>query len=166
MKQIKNILAGYLKSIIPLHFALVGVILSQPSVSNQIVTLEVLALNKIVVHDPLLRLEPETSERTYIGSIGAAETRLIWTSNGDWRKISVSSKHASRRCIVNIDLEDIDSDGSESHQVRLTDRSTKDVLSGISRSAGSCRVRLVVHTTDGEGGQPHVHTIVYTVTGS
>ena len=81
--------------------------LSQTSSTRQLVTLQVMELNKLDLEGGPLTLQ--------IGSVndGAVEpnpetdanTKLCWTSNGDTRKIAVGSNIASPKFILKIEAE-------------------------------------------------------------
>ena len=167
MKQIISILARHTASFIILSILNSATLLSQYSASNQVVTLEVLELNKVIVSKQLLALEsPLYYQSSSEGPVVSAQTRLVWTSNGEWRKISVASKQASRSCIVHISLQEMNGDTNARHQLELTDASTHDFIQGLSKSAGSCGVRFSVIMRDPDGEPAHFHSVVYTVTSS
>ena len=165
MKQTLSILARQLTNFFIVTIISTATLLSQHSVSNQVVTLEVLELNKVVVSNELLALEsPGYNDFRPEASVVTAQTRLVWTSNGDRRKISVASKHASTSCVVHVTLQEVNGRIGPKHELELRDSSTHDFIRGLSKSAGSCGIRFSVYTSDPEGGQVHVHSIVYTVT--
>lgn len=165
MKHIAQKLAGRLSRLTGLLILTSTTLVSQPSVSNQVITLEVLELNKVFLSKDLLPLEPvavpwNRPDRMVI----SGQTRLVWTSNGDTRKISVSSKQASESCVVRIELSEARGFAPVGGQLELIDSTTYDFIRGISKSAGSCGLRFHVLTNDPQGAQPHAHVIVYTVT--
>jgi len=168
MKKILSILARQLTSFITLTILSSASLVSQHSVSNQVVTLGVLELNKVMVSNELLALEsPGYSDtRQPEPSVVTAQTRLVWTSNGEQRKISVASKQASRSCIVRVNLQEMNGHIGPKHELELKDASTHDFIRGLSKSAGSCGIGFSVHMSDPEGAQAHVHSIAYTVTSS
>lgn len=167
MKQIISIPARHLTSFIILSILSSAALFSQYSVSNQVVTLEVLELNKVIVSNQLLALGSSLYYQDSVeGSVVSAQTRLVWTSNGERRKISVASKQASRSCVVHITLQEINGHTGVRRQLELTDTSTHDFVDGLSKSAGSCGVRFSVFMRDPEGEPAHFHSIIYTVTSS
>jgi len=168
MKQIISILAGRLRLFFVLTIFSSVSLLSQYSVSNQVVTIEVLELNTVKVAHELLALKsPGYGDRKQSAAeVVTAQTRLVWTSNGDRRKISIASKQASKSCIVRIDLLEMNGRIGPKHELELRDSSTRDFIRGLSKSAGSCGIRFSVYMSDPEGYPAHLHSIVYTVTSS
>lgn len=164
MKKIIHILASRLSSLSILTSV---TLFSQPSASNQVVTLEVLELNKIHISRDLLALEPvavleASAERLVV----SGESSLVWMSNGGSRKISISSKQASPSCVVRVNVSAVRGSISAAPKLELRDVSTYDFVRELSRSAGSCEMRFVVVTDDPERVRPHFHAILYTVTSS
>ena len=167
MKQINSILARQLRSFLILTIFSSASLVSQRSVSNQVVTLEVLELNKVTVSNELLALEsPGYGDTMPEASVVTAQTRLVWTSNGDFRKISVASKQASSSCIVRVNLQEMNGHIGPKRELELKDASTHDFIRRLSRSAGSCGIRFSVYMSDPRGTQAHVHSMIYTVTSS
>ncbi len=167
MKPIMRILASRLLRFSVLSILSSTSLFSQPSISNQIITLEVLELNKIFVTKDRLALEPVAVAWTGLeGVVVSGQTRLIWTSNGDTRKISIASKQASESCVVRIELNSASGFVPVGKWLELADSTTHDFIRGIERSAGRCDLRFLVFTNDPRGAQNHPHAIVYTVTTS
>lgn len=167
MKQIMHIPAVRLSRLAQLLILTSSALFSQPSVSNQIVTLEVLELNKIFLSKDLLALEPvAVLERSAERSVISGKAQIVWTSNGGVRKISITSRQASSSCIVRVSMGAVYGSTAVADKLELHDASTRDLIQGLSKCAGSCEVRFMVVTDDLEPVRPHVHAIVYTVTSS
>ena len=137
-------------------------VFSQPSVTNQIVTLQVAELNALSVTNHLLTVSGAVNPE--IRYQANAATRLVWTSNGENRKISVKKKTSGGS--LTITLEDLNGD----HQFprdgkELKDGSTFDLMSNLSRAAGSCMVRFEAVSFDAKNGR-EMQVVVYTITSS
>jgi len=135
---------------------------SQPSMTNQIVTLQVAELNALSVTENLLIVPGEVKPE--IEYQATASTRLVWTSNGENRKISVKKK--THGGALTITVEDLGGDHNlETEGRTLRDGSTFDLVTNLSRAAGSCLVRFEAVSFD-----PKYHnemqTVVYTITSS
>lgn len=167
MKQIIKTMAVRLSRLTGLLILSSAALLSQPSISNQIVTLEVLELNNIFLSKDLLALEPvAVLENSAERSVISGKARLVWMSNGGARKISIASKQASPTCLVRVNLSAVQGSTSAANTLELRDAATHDFIRGLSKSAGSCEVAFLVVADDPERAQPHFHAIVYTVTSS
>lgn len=167
MKQIIRILAGRLPRFSGFLILSSATLLSQPSASNQVVTLEVLELNKIFLSKDFLSLDPVAVLESFAErSAVSGRARLVWTSNGGARKISIASKLASPSCLVRVDLTAVQGSTAAKNRLELDDASTQDFIHGLSKSAGSCEVVFLVVTNDPEWVRPHIHAVVYTVTSS
>ncbi len=142
-------------------------LVSQPSASSQVVTLEVVELNKVMVSTELLMLESSGSDMTGAeDSVVTGQTRLVWTSNGGWRKVSVTSRQATRSCIVRVNLQDVNGHVGSNHELELSDASTYDLIRGLSKSAGSCGIKFSVQWSDPGVAEKRVLSIAFTVTSS
>ncbi len=166
MKQIIHILAKRITGImILLASAYAPALVAQPSLTKQVLTIQVVELNKVGVGKSLVPLVLDPREESLRrGSVATASTRLVWTSNGGFRKISVESRNASQSCVVRIKLDNIKGDpDASSKEVELQDKSTRDLLRGISKSAGGCNIRFSIFRAEQESIESHYHTIVYTI---
>lgn len=135
--------------------------------TKQVLTIQVAEFNKVGVGSAIVPLVPAPlPESPRPGLLTTAATRLIWTSNGGFRKISVESRSASTSCIVRINLENVKGEPAGRVQgIELQDKSTLDLLHGLSKSAGSATVRYSIFRPEGEGSEAHYHSIVYTIAG-
>jgi len=168
MKQIIHILAERFTPILILLAFCSAPGFAQLSMSRQILTIQVVEFNKVGVGKSLVPLDPLVpgpgEEFLRQGSVATASARLVWTSNGGFRKISVESRNASQSCVVRIKLDNIKGNPAASAgEVELQDRSTHDLLRGISKSAGSCNIRFGIFRAEEESVEGHYHSIVYTI---
>ena len=135
---------------------------SQPSMTNQIVTLQVAELNALSVTNNLLTVPGEVKPE--IEYQASASTRLVWTSNGENRKISVKKKTVGGALTISVE------DMGGGHELitegrTLRDGSTFDLVTNLSRAAGSCLVRFVAVSFDPKY-HDEIQTVVYTITSS
>jgi hypothetical protein len=141
---------------------------SQQTTSTQVVTLRVMELNKIdLVGGPLtLQINSINDNAGQPNPAIDASTKLLWTSNGDARKIAVGSDMTSPRFILKIKAEKSGSGaGIAQPEVTLSDNSPHDLILGVQRSAGSCNLRFKALASVEEGTGSESHLITYTITG-
>ena len=153
--------------------ALLGIPLSQRAfsqqvTSTQVVTLRVMELNTIDLVGGPLTLQINTIDDNAAQPNPAidASTKLLWTSNGDARKIAVGSDIASPRFILKIEAEKSSPGaGIAQPEVTLSDNSPHDLILGVERSAGSCKLKFTAMAAVEEGSGSESHLITYTITG-
>jgi len=141
---------------------------SQQASSTQVVTLRVMELNTIdLIGGPLtLQINSVNDNAGQPNPAIDASTKLLWTSNGDARKIAVGSDLASPRFILKIAAEKSGSGtGIAQPEVTLSDNSPHDLILGVQRSAGSCSLRFTALATSEEGTGSESRLITYTITG-
>jgi len=141
---------------------------SQEATSTQVVTLRVMELNKIdLVGGPLtLRINSINEGTVEPNPAIDASTKLLWTSNGDARKIAVASDIASPRFKLKIEAEKSGSGpGIAQPEVTLADDSPHDLILGVQRSAGSCQLKFTAVADVAQGTGSESHLITYTITG-
>jgi hypothetical protein len=166
--NLKNIT---LDIVIPL--GLIGIlsaqaVYSQQATSTQVVTLRVVELNKIDLVGGALTLQISNIDENAGQPNPAidASTKLLWTSNGDARKIAVGSDVVSPRFILKIEAKKSGSgNGFAQPEVTLSDNSPHDLILGVQRSAGSCNLRFTAVATAEQGVGSESHLITYTITG-
>ena len=141
---------------------------SQQAKSAQVVMLSVLELNKIDLVGGSLTLQINAINDNAVQPNAAvdASTKLLWTSNGNARKIAVASNIASPRFILRIEAEKSGSGaGRAEPEVTLSDNSPRDLILGVERSAGSCKLKFTAMAEVGQGIGSESHLITYTITG-
>lgn len=151
-----------------LSMAVAGVASAQQVSSSQVVTLRVMELNKIdLVGGPLTLQISSISENMAQPSPAVdASTKLLWTSNGDARKIAVGSNIASPQFILKIEAEKSGSGpGIAQPEVTLSDNAPHDLILGVQRSAGSCQLKFTAIADVQQGIGTETRLITYTITG-
>ena len=132
---------------------------SQHSVTNQIVTLQVVELNALSVTSRLVSFVS-----SMMGSEApSASTRLVWTSNGEDRKITVACRAAHKEQPLRIAVKSSDYQVA-GNDLELTDSTTLDLVNGLSKSAGGCVIQFSMGAPDESRGKGF-HALIYTITG-
>lgn len=140
----------------------------QQTSSTQVVTLRVMELNKVdLVGGPLtLEISSVNDNTTQPSPSVDASTKLLWTSNGDARKIVVGSNIASPRFILKIEAQKSGSGpGIAEPELTLSDNEPHDLILGVERSAGSCQLRFTAIADAEQGIGTEARLITFTITG-
>ncbi len=143
-------------------------VLAQQSEVAQLVVLQVKEINKIgLVGGPLtLRINRISEGATQPDPAVDGTTKLLWTSNGDNRKIAVASNVTSPRFILKIQAEKIsEGAGMAEPRVTLSGSETHDLIVGVRRSAGGCTLKFTAVADASQGVGSEAHLITYTITG-
>jgi hypothetical protein len=130
--------------------------------------LQVRELNKIgLIGGPLTLRIGSLSEDALKPDVAVnASTKLLWTSNGDNRKIAVASNITSPRFILRIRAEQLSPGaGIAEPEVTLKDNEPRDLILEVRRSAGSCTLKFTAAADAEQGVGSESHLITYTITG-
>ena len=136
---------------------------------TQVLRLQVLELNTIDISGGPVSLKiTEFNPVTESPSPAlSGATKLVWTSNGESRKITVESDRSGARFDLRLSAQDITAgSGTSANEVVFADNSTHDLIVGVSRSAGSCTLQFTGAASLDKGVGSETHTITYTITGS
>jgi hypothetical protein len=154
------------------HIALVLLLLMLPSIlpaqgesGQQNLMLQVTQLNKIGLTNPSVNLiiDQAPAEGDMIIASNS-DGSILWTTNGENRKITVASNRTSSRFILKVLAENISKfGGTAGPEVTLDDNRDHNLIVGVSRTAGSCVLRLtaIASLTEGIGNETRVLT--YTI---
>ncbi len=143
--------------------------LGQKASAVQVVALQVKELNKMdLVGGPLMLQISGVSDISNEPNPAAdVSTKLVWTSNGERRKIAVGSNIASPRFVLKIEAEKSGAGGGVAQpEVTLSDNSPHDLIVGVGRSAGSCILKFTAMADVEQGAETETRLITYTITGS
>lgn len=89
---------------------------------------------------------------------------LLWTTNGENRKITVASDQPSPRYTLKVLAENISNKGGVAGpEVTLNDDKNHDLILGVSRTAGRCVLRLTAISTLEEGIGSESRLLTYTI---
>lgn len=141
----------------------------QRSVANQVLTLRVLELNKIDLSGSSLTLTIDKVGPDQVTPVPAINTTttLVWTTNGESKKITVARANPSTKFELRIIARGVNSrSGVAAPEVALSDNLTHDLIVGVSRSAGKCAIEYTANATPEQGIGRETHTIAFTITSS
>ncbi len=141
----------------------------QKSAARQILTLQVMELNKLdLVGGPLtLQIVGLNEDAVQPSPVTDANTKLYWTSNGDTRKIAVASNITSPKFVLKIEAEKTGTGAwTPEPEVTLSDNAPHDLVVGVERSSGSCTLKVTALANVEAGTGSEQHLITYTITGS
>jgi len=144
-------------------------LLSQASSTRQVLTLQVAELNKIGIVGSNFTLVVDAVNPRTLDFIPALNTStiLVWTSNGENKKITVANSLNSPKFPLKLIAEKISANKAVgSSEVKLSDNATRDLIVGLGRSAGRCEIRFAATAGPEHGVGSETHTITFTITGS
>lgn len=141
---------------------------AQKSVASQVVTLRVMELSKVdLIGGPLNLQVNKINESAFQPEPATdARTKLLWTSNGENRKITVASNVTSSRFLLRIEAEGVtEGSGIPANGVTLANQDPHDLILSVRRSAGSCRLKFTAQANSEQGIGTESHLLTYTITG-
>jgi len=141
---------------------------AQDASTSQTLTLQVFETNRIDISQRALTLVINQASLETGSPVEASneDENLVWMTNGENKKITVASNNASPRFQVKMQALDINgSTGVASPEVILSDNNTKDLVLGVTRSSGKCKIRFVASAKVSDGIGTETHVITYTITG-
>jgi len=141
---------------------------SQPASTNQTLTLQVFETNSIDISVRALTMVISQASLQTGAPIDAVneDGNLIWITNGENKKITIASNNASPRFLVKVSALDIaGSTGVAAPEVTLNDNTVKDLVVGVTRCWGKCKIRFVASAKISDGIGTETHAITYTITG-
>jgi len=141
---------------------------SQTASTNQTLTLQVFETNRIDISERALTMVINQASLETGAPVEAVneDGNLIWITNGENKKITVASNNASPRFLVKVSALDITgSTGTAAPEVTLNDNTIKDLVVGVTRSWGKCKIRFVASAKISDGIGTETHAITYTITG-
>lgn len=136
--------------------------------TQQVITLQVMELNKITVNLNTVHLlidQASFEQGQPLPAENSAGT-LVWTTNGDNKKITVSSNQASPRFTLKLLAQPENNADIAAPEITLNDNTIHDLVTGVSRRSGKCRIRLNASATLSDGVGTENHVITYTITSS
>ena len=146
-----------------------GSALSQESSTNQTLTLQVFETNRIDISQRAVTMVINQVSLETGSPVEAVneEGNLTWITNGENKKITVASNNAAPRFLVKVHALDITgSTGVAAPEITMNDNTTRDLVMGVTRSWGKCKIRFVASAKVSDGIGTDTHVITYTITGS
>ena len=151
-----------------LGFLTVASAFGQDASTNQTLTLQVFEANRIDISQRALTLVINQASLESGNPVEAVneDGNLVWLTNGENKKITVATNNAAPRYLVKVHALDITgSTGVAAPEVSLNDNTTKDLVMGVTRSWGKCKIRFVASAKVSDGTGTETHLITYTITG-
>jgi hypothetical protein len=154
--------------------AALGILASVPAFgqeasTSQTLTLQVFETNRIDVSQRAVTMvinQASLETGNPVESVNE-DGNLTWITNGDNKKITVASNNATPRFLVKVHaLDIIGSTGTAAPEITLNDNTTRDLVMGVTRSYGKCKIRFVASAKVSDGIGTETHVISYTITGS
>jgi hypothetical protein len=159
MKTSNNILPRVLQATLVCFLSLHSLAFSQRSATNQVITLQVAELNALSVSSQVVSLNFAP-----VGREHNAATKLIWTSNGEDRKITVARREVPAGRPIYIALKPFAQDAGFEKDIELSNSTTLDLLHGLSRSAGGCVIEFSIRSADDRMSTGAQQAVIYTIT--
>jgi hypothetical protein len=146
----------------------VGSTLAQDASTTQTLTLQVTETNRIDVSQRSLTMVINQASLETGNPVEATDDNgnLIWITNGENKKITVASNNAAPRFLVKVQALDITgSTGVAAPEITLKDNTVQDLVMGVTRSWGKCKIRFMASAKVSDGVGTETHLITYTITG-
>ena len=164
----KDMMTGSLRAIM-LSFLFSVRLLGQQASTDQVLTLQVLEINKIGINNNAVALiidQASLEDGTPVPATNE-DGVLVWITNGDNKKITVASNNPSPRFLIKVVALDVaTSAGVAAPEVILSDNTTKDLVTGVSRVSGRCKIKYTAAAKISDGIGSETHIITFTITGS
>lgn len=142
---------------------------AQGSSTQQMLILRVMELNKLGLIGGSLKLTIDKVDATQFSPapVVNANTTLLWTSNGENKKITVASNNKNPRYGLRVASQGISPGaGVASPEVSFSDTKNHDFIVSVNRSAGKCVVQFTAAADVAKGVGFDTHLITFTITGS
>ncbi len=142
-----------------------GALSAQSASAQQNLILHVNELNKIDLTNPSVYLVIEqVPEQGETVTASNADGSLLWTTNGENRKITVTSNQTSSKFTLKVMAENISRRaGTAGPEITLNDQQDHNFILGVSRTAGSCILRLTAISSLSEGITSETRVLTYTI---
>jgi len=144
-------------------------VFAQDASTSQTLTLQVFETNRIDVSQRAVSMVINQASLETGSPVEAVneDGSLTWLTNGDNKKITVATNNAAPRFLVKVHALDITgSTGVAAPEITLNDNTNRDLVMGVTRSYGKCKIRFVASAKVSDGIGSETHVITYTITGS
>jgi hypothetical protein len=142
---------------------------AQDASTSQTLTLQVFETNRIDISQRAVTMVINQASLETGNPVEAVneDGNLTWITNGDNKKITVASNNSTPRYLVKVHALDITgSTGVAAPEITMNDNTTRDLVMGVNRSYGTCKIRFVASAKVSDGIGTDTHVITYTITGS
>ncbi len=167
-RKSQNIAKTIAKVLASLTFV-VASLCAQHSTAKQVLTLQVLELNKIDLVGTNLTLTVDAGDPSDLFQKPAVNTNttLVWTSNGGTKKITVATSNSSSKFALKVSALDVSPGaGLTTAEVSFSDDATRDLIVGVGKSAGKCQLRFTAVANEKQSIGADAHVITFTITSS
>jgi len=140
----------------------------QEASTSQTLSLQVFETNRIDISQRAVTMVINQASLETGSPVEAVneDGNLTWITNGDNKKITVASNNAAPRFLVKVHALDITgSTGVAAPEITLNDNTTRDLVMGVTRSYGKCKIRFMASAKVSDGIGTDTHVITYTITG-
>ena len=169
MKQVRSNMAKGMWGTVALVLLTLSTAAAQEQANtSQILTLQVIETNRIDISQKSLTLVINQASLESGSPVEAVNEDgvLVWVTNGENKKVTVASNNPSPRFLVKMRALDITGgSGTAASDAILNDNTTKDLISGISKSFGRCKIHMAASAKVSDGIGTETYTIAYTITG-
>jgi hypothetical protein len=169
MKRVKLHMAkGMWGTVALVLLTLTSAVAQEEANTSQILTLQVVETNRIDISQKSLTLVINQASLESGAPTEAVneEGMLVWLTNGENKKVTVASNNPSPRFLVKMRALDITGgSGTAAADAILNDNTTKDLITGISKSFGKSKVHMAASARVSDGIGTESYTITYTITG-
>lgn len=142
---------------------------AQGSSAQQSLILRVMELNKLDLIGGSLKLTIDKIHADQFAPTPAvnANTTLVWTSNGENKKITVASSNTNPRYALRAAPQEMSPGaGKATPVVSFLDNKNHDFIVGVNRSAGKCVIQFTAAADVKQGIGIDTHVITFTITSS
>jgi len=142
---------------------------AQGSSTQQSLILRVMELNKIGLIGGSLKLTIDKlhAELFAPAPVVNANTTLLWTSNGENKKITVASNNNNSRYALRVAPQEMSPGaGVAAPEVSFSDNKNHDFIVGVNRSAGKCVIKFSAAADVAKGIGSDTHVVTFTITSS
>ncbi len=142
---------------------------AQGSSSQHSLILRVMELNKIGLIGGSLKLTIDKIHADQFAPTPAvnANTTLVWTSNGENKKITVASSNTHPKYALRAAPREMSPGaGKAASVVSFSDNKNHDFIVGVNRSAGKCVIQFTAAADVKQGIGIDTHLITFTITSS
>jgi hypothetical protein len=150
---------------------------AQQATTQQSITLRVEEINKVSINLPTIQLIISQAQGNSGSqaqgnsgdtvSVVNTDGLLSWATNGDNKKITVTSDRPSSRFILKLAAQNTSTNaGTAMPEVFLNDNQPHDLVVGVSKTSGRCYLRVTGSTTLNAGVGTESYILTYTITNS
>ncbi len=142
---------------------------AQQATAQQTISLRIEEINRVSINLPTLQLIISQAQGNSGDTVSVVNTDglLTWATNGDNKKITVTSDRPSTRFILKLAAQNTSTNaGTAMPEVLLYDNQPHDLVVGVSKTSGQCYLRVTGSATLSAGVGTESYILTYTITNS